>query len=224
MNFQKLKNIIKYQLHLEHRSFPLQRINGHRFCFIHINKNAGTSISKAVGLYHRMHFTVRDAIDNSSEQLYHSCFKFTVVRNPYTRIISMYNYAFKMNEAHIKRDNLSFEDWVLKTFKEKNEQYFFSKKILGTQTNYLINYHNKIDLDLIIKFEDLKGGYQILKEKLSLKEDLPNLNKTEKEPLSNKIKNDKILEIINNYFKEDFENFNYKKYEKCSDFHRNSHL
>ena len=209
--FQQTKNIIRYHLGFQHRSYPLQRINGKKFCFIHINKNAGTSISNAIGLHHRMHFTVKDAINASSLSLYNSCFRFTVVRNPYDRIMSMYKYAYKMNEVNIKSNNIGFEEWILKTFRYKEKKYFFSDKILGTQTNYLTDFEGNINLELLMRFENIQEDFKLLKGALNLKKDLPHYNPSIKKDLSHYFYNHEILNTINEIFNDDFVNFNYKK-------------
>lgn len=62
--------------------------------FIHVPKAAGTSINH--GLYGRTlgHYTI-DEIDNNFPRLVEKCFVFSIVRNPYDRLVSAYHFAKK---------------------------------------------------------------------------------------------------------------------------------
>jgi len=78
----------KYKLKLLKPSlYPIIRVNNKKFLFIHINKNAGTSIIKAFGKK-KFHLTTRELIDLLGEKSFDDAIKFTEVRNPFDRVIS----------------------------------------------------------------------------------------------------------------------------------------
>lgn len=69
------------------------------FIFIHIPKNAGTSISKSIGLEQTSHITIREIKSILSKEVFSSYFKFCFVRNPWDRFLSLYNYA-RLEESY----------------------------------------------------------------------------------------------------------------------------
>ena len=70
-----------------------------KFIFIHVPKNAGTSIHKSVGLDKSIHVTLKQYIKLLGKEQYESMFSFAFVRNPFSRFISLYNYA-RMDESY----------------------------------------------------------------------------------------------------------------------------
>jgi hypothetical protein len=67
----------------------------HKFIFIHIPKCGGLSVSTAlewVGLrHHTMEFYMKNYADYDLDEYY----KFTFVRNPWSRVVSWYFYHMK---------------------------------------------------------------------------------------------------------------------------------
>lgn len=83
--------------------FPFQKRNnqienftinsGDKICFIHIPKTGGTSIGKILGIESPIH---KKAIQYELEEgnnFFKNRFSFGVVRNPFDRFLSLYNYA-----------------------------------------------------------------------------------------------------------------------------------
>ena len=68
------------------RQSPLRSGPNGPFIFIHINKTAGTSIGRAVGLPNKLHLTAREIIDRVGEEAWRKAYKFAFVRNPLSRL------------------------------------------------------------------------------------------------------------------------------------------
>jgi hypothetical protein len=168
----------------------------HKCIFVHIPKAAGTSIenmflkdlgldinnrhslilgksnNKNIGTPRVSHLLAKEYVEHSfiSQELFDSYFKFSFTRNPYDRIYSSYKY-WKFC------DYMSFDTFVLKKLPEiindLNYSYFFR-----TQYDYLYD-RNKLLVDFVGKFENLKTDIQIVLENLSLKHlRLEHLNKS----------------------------------------------
>lgn len=190
--------------------------------FIHIDKTAGTSIVDSLNLskltlckngknhknydYERKHFSYRQYCDYYKVNNLNDYFCFTCVRNPYTWVISRYNFLIKQNYdekfwknhpdnsvkfAYISND---INNYINKL--DKHNSLPFPK----SQTEYLIDNDNQINIDFILRFENLEQDYKTLLKKLD-KEYIP-LKK-----LNTLTEESKI--VIRKWYKTDFENFIY---------------
>jgi len=168
----------------------------YKFCFIHIEKCAGTSIrdtlAKELKIKHTKNLfyfgpmkgkggqTVKDYIKIFGYKKYKEFFSFAFVRNPFERFVSWYLYD-KMGF-----DN--FEKWLY-NFLENNKL---------NQLDYLTNNDGFIDIEFIGRYENLQNDFNYILNRLGLnKIILPIKNKNKK-----------------NYFYQDFYSKNLELYVK----------
>ena len=144
--------------------------------FIHITKNAGTSIEdvsvdKGVmwGVNHRQYGFWHEKFPRKSEEMRQRYDWFMVVRNPYTRLLS--EYAWLVSDGYVKpkdRHNKDFFNKIIVEFLEKvekDEEFQFQIGKYGgdhftEQYKYLdpcVNIH-------ILKFENLANDFKALME------------------------------------------------------------
>ena len=153
----------------------------HNLLFVHIPKTGGSSIEKKFDidkqkrdecfsyteqLYNNIifapqHFTP-DLIEKHYPELYNKCKKFTVVRNPYTKMISEFIYRegeFTPDKFHnfVKRIPLQITDHNLPQKRYFNNNIFYSQ---------------------VLRFEHLKSGFEILAESNNFSPSLPHENKS----------------------------------------------
>jgi hypothetical protein len=200
-----------------------------KLLFIHIPKTAGTTIQNTIekcdnfivrpqttelhylkmnGSVNWYHYPLIMYSDLGKEYL--KKFKlFTVVRNPYSRIVSLYNCQwFNIEQTYNQDTEKQFNEKIIKfiDIDRKNESYKYKKQYLYTHLNDI-----KF-VDHILKFENLKNDFDDLMK-------LYNINLTIKEH-SNKKKGllytednlyDNTKSLIYEYYIEDFKNFEYKK-------------
>ena len=210
-----------------------------KLIFIHIPKNAGTSIKKLLLSEEELknpdllryddlngnvwkHRTIYD-IKKDNNKEYNSYRKFAIIRNPYDRMVSWYSY---MGGYFANND-------LLNTYKfnSKTNDY----EIIETKRPSIVGFKDFIKDELWIKgleakiprlkgllknqFEWVDDTVTILKHE-NLEEDLNNFfNKEIKLPLTNNTNHQDILtyydqetlDIVYNKYKKDFDKYNYKK-------------
>jgi hypothetical protein len=127
---------------------------------------------------------------------------FCVVRNPYSKIVSAYNYSH--GKKGNKKDLNEFIKNKLENF-DKNK-YWNGCHILP-QHNYT---HGKIKCDFILKFENLEEDFSKLMNKYKIDIELKKDNKSSKNT-SVKDLNKESIKLINKVYDKDFKLFKYKK-------------
>ena len=189
--------------------YPLRKGKKTNFVFIHINKTGGTSIANNIKLYSKRHLTVKEVQEQIGLDWFRA-FTFTIVRNPYDKVVSQYEYRFRFNHDNIRTQNISFDEWIKFTYKEKRPLFRKAgQKFFSTQKEWLLNKNGKIDIDYIVRFENLIEDYKMVQDIIGVKEKLPHLNKTERKPYK-KYYSEESKKIIEDYFRDDFEEFNYE--------------
>ncbi len=174
------------------------------------NRNSISSISNLKELLRRAkHKMIKNTNPKNHEKVtseqFENYFKFTVVRNPFTRVFSWYNSVindpFLLNYFKISK-NIEFNDYLKK---------FLSKSyMLRQQVCWLKNFNGKINLDYIGKFEDLDIVFKKISSQLSIKNlDFPHEKKSKKIDYKMYF-NDESIDIVTKYYKDDLETFNYK--------------
>lgn len=191
-------------------NFPLRKSKKGSFIFIHINKTAGTSIANCIGLPKKRHLTVKQVIKIVGEQNFNQAYKFTVVRNPWSKVVSHYQYRVRTNQTNLGEKPIPFKEWVLKTYgPEKDPAYFNFPQMFMPQVDWLKNSQGEICIDKVIKFEELPEAFEEVSEKLGLTTKLPMLNKTVSLDYRKQY-DQETKQIIADHFREDIERFHYE--------------
>lgn len=144
-------------------------IDSHKLIFIHIPKNAGSSIREALksfegydcGLHE--HATARQVRDAMGTRKYNDYFKFCVVRNPWAWIASMYFYLKARKSDTV--DNVDFPTYVRKRCTYN----------LDLQVDY-ISYQNHIIVDKILHFESINEDFINVMKQMGITATLPRIN------------------------------------------------
>lgn len=196
----------------------------YNFIFFHIYKTAGMSIRHSVFHFDedayeivRGHSDIKEVLEMPDYEKYISYTKFSVVRNPYTWLYSIYKFSQNLSTHpfHIISHLWEFDyfvNWLIHHTDFINEKKVLNGK-LQTQTEYLA-IDGKISIDYILKYESLDDDYMDLMDKLNVPyyTALPKENIGVYEmPNFNEILNRDTLDRINDYYNNDFINFNYEK-------------
>lgn len=193
--------------------------------FIHIPKCGGTFIRSALGLPPPCGKLGIDHANPHSphlKKIWKEYFTFTFVRNPYARLVSAYFFDKKRlsegklySEGDIRRQTQNFnhspkgfEDFV-KTFMPLN----FNNNRKYKPINCIIK---NAKFNFIGKLENIEQDIATLnkifyKGKRNLKKNNFDKNKAKHQSFSLYYQNTEFKEMVYNYYKKDFERFNYDK-------------
>jgi hypothetical protein len=185
----------------------------YKYIFFHVQKNAGSSIRHVLienfsGERVGQHTDMHNAKKCVGKDVFDSYFKFAVIRNPYSRVVSWYNTLLNVNSDKVIRPK-SFEDFVL----NQKDIYINSdgkaSELWRTQYDFL-NYRGKLNLNWIIRYENLNENWHNLS--MCLFNDhigLPHLKNWGSQNDYKKYYNHKLRNIIKERFQKDLETFHY---------------
>ncbi|MGK0440279.1 MAG: hypothetical protein ACJA0N_000064 [Pseudohongiellaceae bacterium] len=178
------------------------------FIFVHINKTGGSSIERALGL-ELEHKTAREYIADLGEGVWEKQHTFSVVRNPWDKVVSHYHWRVKTNQTALAESPIDFCEWVKRAFGNNEPGYYDKPKMFMPSEQWLINNKGEIAVNTIMRFENLINDFDALCRQLGVVATLPHLKKTERTHYQ-QYYNDEACSIIALWFKNDIEQFNYQ--------------
>ena len=175
-----------------------------RYIFIHIPRTGGTSIeyvlnnNKSIPIpTSELHWKYIDYINNFNN--IEKYYIFSVIRNPWDRLLSIYNEP----NNPFKIEDKTFNDWI------SNFLDIGPRNILVNQYEYLIYMENSY-INYICKFEKLEEDFNKVCDILKIKnKKLPHINKTNHIHYTDAY-TDKTINIVKNLYFKDIEYFEYK--------------
>ena len=148
--------------------------------------------------FFRSHETVKSIQNKISSKIFDNYFKFAIVRNPYSRFVSRYNYT----KLVTKNKNIKFSEFV--------KEYVELGMITDQQYKFLLNNNGDIGVNKILKFENISKDINEIANRISV-----NPNKLYKMNVSThdnykEYYDTETKNIVENFCKEDLNFFNYK--------------
>ena len=200
----------------------------HNYIFIHIPKNAGTSVSNNFNMQTSYHNTVREYIELIGEKKYSDMFSFAFVRNPFSRFLSLYNYA-RLEESYyhssinpekaIYGKHLDY-DLLKNATMEEAANLLKEGKLTHNpphiqwlpQSFWLKNKEGELDIKYLGRFEDLnfhlRNLYKIIG--ISHTNKIQHINNSKKKSVHySKLIDGTTQKILEDYYSEDLNLFNY---------------
>jgi len=177
------------------------------FIFIHINKTGGSSVASALKLPFE-HLTAVEKMAMVGSRRWEKCLTFTIVRNPWDKVVSQYHYRLKTNQTDMADIPIPFSEWVQRAFAEQDPLYYNFPKMFMTQTEWIADADGRILVDEIVRFEKLDEGFARVMKKLGKDVTLPHLRKSKHDHYRDYYDTETAA-IIHHYFKKDIDNFGY---------------
>jgi len=191
----------------------------HKFIFIHIYKNAGTSITDALlpfaasrwriranallnkvgigGLYptpYPGHITAAELIAKMGQESFDSYFSFAFVRNPWDWQVSLYNFMLKTPKHHQHRLVSGFRN-----FDEYIE--WRCTRDVHLQKDFVYSGDHQL-VDFIGRYENLHDDFQTICSRIGISARLPMLNVSSTRPYQDYYSR-KSVELVRKTFEPD---------------------
>ena len=194
--------------------------------FIHIPKNAGTSIEQCLGgdlkKIHKgkVHASPRD---KHYRKLWkdESYFKFCFTRNPFDRLVSAYEYDNLMSKRKgypmrpkgpdtARRNKVaSLAKLGAEGFNIFVKNFFYKRKGAAPYWYRRQSYWTEgEEYDFIGRVENIQNDFQFVSDKLQIENKLKKINVSKRKEYK-AYYNEESIEIVSKFYKKDLEKFNY---------------
>ena len=179
----------------------------HKCIFVHIPKTGGSSVENfftsdySKGGLESKHKT---AISYESEfpNEFIEYFTFSIIRNPWEKCFSHYNYRARDNSQNGFARFSEFNTWILRKIN--------SPLVFQTQFDFLKNVYDEILIDYTMRFEKLQEDFDIVCDKIGIPHSqLPHINKTKHKHYT-EYYDEETKQIVAEKYAKDIEYFGYK--------------
>ncbi|MEZ9820005.1 sulfotransferase family 2 domain-containing protein [Shewanella sp. 10N.286.45.A1] len=205
--------MVIYRLNLYRRYLYWRK---HKCVFIHVPKVAGTSINHAIYGRTLGHYSSLE-INNAFPKLFEQSFVFSLVRNPWDRLLSAYRFAKQGRTDTMGVNNPeqyqipefeTFESFVVDWLADKNvDELDF---VFQTQSRFLVGNQGELLPDHVGKLESLTESVSIIESKLGRKLDIPHANKVVKKgSYRDYYTTQKMIDIVSDKYAADIRRFEY---------------
>jgi hypothetical protein len=185
-----------------------------KLVFIHIPKNGGTSITEYFNMADKGHHNI-NYYNKKYKNIIGDYQSFAVIRNPWDRVVSNYNYAIMENSYYHSKDGRAIygihPDYELlkdKTLTEcikllERDPHLFKHQGWLPQSNWICD-NGKILVDQVIKYNNINTHFKMLGH------DIPKLNQSEKTHLNDNLNIDNLIQVVKRIYQKDIKIFDLK--------------
>ncbi len=198
----------------------------HNFIFIHIYKNAGSSITSALFPFaageHQLkaneylkkininyfepqpfhiHIKASALAEKIGRKAFNKFFTFAIVRNPWDWQVSLYTFMLRYKEHH--------QHELVKSFRDFNEYIRWRcAEEVRFQKDFIVDEDGKIMIDFVGRFENLNADFKQICSRIGISVDLPKINVSNEMPYQS-FYDEESIALVREAFKPDIELFNY---------------
>lgn len=178
------------------------------FVYIHINKTGGTSVESLlrVPLEHK---TALEKIQELGEARWRSKFTFTVIRNPWDKVVSHYHYRVMTNRTGLGERPIDFSEWVRRAYRDRESEYLDDPRFFMPQLDWITDGEGRILIDFIVRFENLQEDFEVVRQRLKLNQSLPHKKQSRRGDYRDYY-DDESKAIVRDCFSPDIERFGYE--------------
>ena len=168
----------------------------YKFIFIHINKTGGSSIEKVFDYEDIKHERATQIRAKIGEEKWGEYFKFTIIRNPWERLVSEYFYRKKKGSVV----SVPFREWMQMMYVYKDTTYS-----VGPQTRWYV------DMDFVGRFECLQEDFDYVCNQIGHPQtQLPHINSTDHKHYSTYY-DDEIRKLVEEWHQPELDNYHFEE-------------
>lgn len=188
----------------------------YKVIFIHIPKNGGISVEKAL-FKEKVGHTRLQLFQQYDPDRFQEYYKFAFVRNPWDRLVSAYFFlkAGGRNpvDAQFSKDFLSdfnsFEDFVLSLENKRNRKTVLNWLHFRPQLDFIVDKKGVISLDYIGRFEVLEKDFDVLSRRIGIAASLSHENRSPRKKKYYEYYSKSMVEIVSKIYKKDISALGY---------------
>jgi hypothetical protein len=182
------------------------------YLFIAINRTGGSSVSRAIGLTRKRHYTARELIDWIGRDRFDAAFTFAFVRNPWDRVVSNYYRQREGHERHQFRGAFPpFAEWVHRGYGDRDPpRYYGQAKMYWPQLKWLQSEEGEEVVDFVGRQERLDEDFARVAEIIGVPPELPRLNRSSRHRPYWEEYDPQTAEFVAERFRADIERFGYE--------------
>jgi hypothetical protein len=181
----------------------------HKAIIVHIPKTGGTSIENALKMSKSHGRHLMGVVGRTKYKVWNEYYKFSFVRNPWDRMVSIFHYYKLGKEPENKPIRDILKDVDFNQFITNISKHSWLKELLVPQKAWITDENGEILVDFVGRFENYKEDSEKVLAKLGVDKPIPHDRKSERGDYKSYY-NDNTIEIVRELFKEDIEFFNYK--------------
>lgn len=177
------------------------------YVFIHINKTGGSSIEHALGVG-LDHSTAAEKFEQLGAEAWAKKFTFTMVRNPWDKVVSHYHWRVKTNQTGIADQGLEFSEWVRRAFGDQDPRYHDDPRMFMPQRQWLVDRNDQMIVEFVGRFENLADDFEVIRRRLDLDATLGHAKPTTRDHYRTYY-DSTTQELVERVYAEDLEEFGY---------------
>lgn len=211
----------------------------YKFIFIHIQKTGGSSIEQALREYGKgavfktptksskdinfkgRHLFAREVKSFVGDDLWRSYFKFCVVRNPWSRLLSWYRRIEERGKTdpnnkfwqYVMANSCDFGSFLTNCQKVIVEKTGEKKSIIFNQLDYITDENCNLMVDHVIRFENLEKDFTEICKQLKISASLPHINRSRHHHYSYYYDNN-TRQLVSDMYQKDISFFKYSYEDK----------
>jgi len=176
--------------------------------FVHINKTGGSSIEKALGAG-LDHSTALEKYRQLGAAAWRRKFTFTVVRNPWDKVVSHYHYRKKTNQTGLGENPIDFSEWVHRCYVDQDPVYYDQPRMFMPQRQWLVDEQDQLLVEFVGRFESLPQDFERICQRLGVRASLGHAKPSARGGYRNYY-DAATRDIIGRVFAADLETFDYR--------------
>ena len=178
------------------------------YVFIHINKTGGSSIEKALGVG-LDHSTALEKYHQLGAAAWDRKFTFTMVRNPWDKVVSHYHYRMRTNQTGLGDNPVPFDEWLQRVYVDRDPVYFDQPRMFMPQKQWLVNESGELLVEFIGRFENLQQDFDRICQRLQVEASLGHAKPSSRGSYRDYY-NAQSEALVRKMFAEDIELFGYR--------------